>query len=210
MAFYLLRANYDAYIRRRLIHETKLEREANAFLAEAGKRGAGQAMNQALEVLNRVVKESAGPELRARIEDLCAKLFHSIGLQTSVEKYHASGAERGAILDFVDYPMNNRWWLEDEFQRIRAFSSEQEKVRRLDAIATWENPGPGSFYDNVGNAARSPHVLRAEADSDPGRRGRCAGRRLLAQEPDYRHEESNHGRLRTCPSDRRGRSRDTG
>jgi hypothetical protein len=164
----LLRANYDAYIRRRLIRESKLEQEANAILAEAGKRGADKAIDEALEVLNRAVKQPASPEVRARIEELCAKLFHSIGLQTSVEKYHASGEERGAILDFVDYPMNNRWWLEDEFKKIRALSPEGEKTRRLDVIARWENPGPGSFYDNVGNPAKSPHVLRAEADSEPG------------------------------------------
>jgi hypothetical protein len=40
-------------------------------------------------------------------------------MQTSVKKYNASGEERGAILDFLDYPLNNRWWLSDEFAKIR-------------------------------------------------------------------------------------------
>ena len=113
--------------------------------------------------------------MRTRIADLCERLFHSIGLQTSVPKYHASGAERGAILDFVDYPLNNRWWLEDEFQKIRAMTTDEEKRRRLHEIAQWENPGPGSFYDNPGNLAKSPHVVRADVSpatpssiSEPG------------------------------------------
>ena len=156
----LLRANYDAYIRRRLLNETKLESEANAILATAGRRGAGQAMGEAMDVLNRAVNQPASPDLRARIAGLCEELFRSIGLQTSVEKYYASGEERGAVLDFVDYPLNNRWWLEDEFQKIRQLGSEKEKIRRLNAIAAWEHPGPGSFYDNVGNASKSPHVVR--------------------------------------------------
>jgi len=164
-----VRACYDAYVRRRLVNETRLEEEANAILAEAGKRGADTAMDEAMAVLNRAVTAPVSPELRTRIVELCDKLFHSCGLQTSVEKYHADGSERGAILDFVDYPMNNRWWLEDEFKRIRGFSSETEKVQRLDLIATWEHPGPGSYYDDVGNTAKSPHVLRSEVVvTEPG------------------------------------------
>jgi hypothetical protein len=160
----LLRANYDAYIRRRLINETQLEADANAILATAAHREAGKAMTEAMDALNRAVNQPVSPELRARIVDLCEKLFHAIGLQTSVDKYYASGEERGAVLDFVDYPLNNRWWLEDEFRKIRELGTEQEKVRRLHEIATWEHPGPGSFYDNVGNASKSPHVARDETD----------------------------------------------
>ena len=161
----LLRAHYDAYVRHRIIAEQALEAEANACLAEAPAVGADAAMDAALRVLE---TPTCRPDLRARIETLCDDLFHSIGLQTSVEKYHASGAERGAVLDFVDYPLNNRWWLEDEFAKIRAMADEKAKCERLEIIRTWENPGPGSFYDDVGNVAKSPHVVRGEAlNTDP-------------------------------------------
>lgn len=158
----LLRANYDAYIRRRLIHETKLEAKADRILDEAEKRDPDRAMTEAMEVLNRALTQPVSVELKSRIVDLCERLFQSIGLQTSVKKYYASGEERGAVLDFIDYPLNNRWWLEDEFKRIRQLSSETEKKRRLRLIANWESPGPGSFYDNVGNMSKSPHVVRTE------------------------------------------------
>jgi hypothetical protein len=156
----LLRTNYDAYVRRRLIRETKLESEANRIMAGSGDPEA--AMTAAMNVLNRAVDQPTSPDVRARIADLCERLFRSIGLQTSVPKYHAIGAERGAILDFVDYPLNNRWWLEDEFRKVRAMGTDEEKRRRLREIATWENPGPGSFYDNPGNLSKSPHVVRAD------------------------------------------------
>jgi hypothetical protein len=164
----LLRANYDAFVRRRLIQDTKLEKEANAILAEAARRGPDQAMSAAMEVLNTAVRAPAGAELKERIAELCEMLFRSIGLQTSVAKYNASGAERGAVLDFVDNPLNNRWWLEDEFAKVRAMASEAERVRRLEEIARWENPGPGSFYDDLGNIAKSPRVVKGEGeDGDP-------------------------------------------
>ncbi len=161
----LLRANYDAYVRRRQFNEQRLESEANAVLLKS--TNPDEAIGQATEILNRVVAKPESPQLRTRIEDLCEKLFLSIGLQTSVKKYYASGEERGAILDFVDYPLNNRWWLEDEFQKIRQLPSDDEKKARLHAIATWEHPGPGSFYDVVGDIAKSPHAARTEPPREP-------------------------------------------
>jgi hypothetical protein len=169
----LLRANYDAFVRHRLIRETALECEANRIMAAGGDPEA--AMRAAAKVLHHAVYEPASPELRKRIFDLCEQLFHSIGLQTSVPKYHAIGAERGAVLDFVDYPLNNRWWLEDEFRRIHAMPSDADRRRRLGEIATWEAPGPGSFYDDVGNIAKSPHVVRAALDPSGGGSLREAG-----------------------------------
>jgi len=162
----LLRAVYDTYVRRRLLHETKLEEEANAVMANVPPGGASKAMDEALAVLNRASTQQAGRELRARIVDLCEKLFQSIGLQTSVEKYHASGAERGAVLDFIDNPLNNRWWLDDEFKKIRGWSDDQQQRARLAELAAWENPGRGSYYDDIGNEARSPHV-DGDAEQEP-------------------------------------------
>ncbi len=158
----LVRAEYDAYVRARLIQDTALEREANALLLRAETLGAGKAMEQATAVLNRAVAEPAAPELRARIVQLYDDLFRSIGLQSSVEKYQASGAERGASLDFIDMPLNNRWWLEDEFKKVAALGTEAEKTARLREIARWDNPGPGSFYDDIGNTANSPRIRRSE------------------------------------------------
>jgi hypothetical protein len=165
----LLRSTYDAYVRRRLLYETRLEGEANAALAKAREVGAENAMENAQQILQRATAEPAAPELRGRIVELCEALFKSIGLQTSVKKYQASGAERGAILDYIDYPMNNRWWLDDEFAKVRAIESEQAKVKRLEEICTWENPGPGSFYDNVGHILKSPHVARGKTGSATSR-----------------------------------------
>ncbi|MCC6486983.1 MAG: hypothetical protein IT364_05740 [Candidatus Hydrogenedentes bacterium] len=158
----LLRANYDAYVRHRLIHETALEEEANARMLEAASAGANYAMDAALAALQRADTEKVRPELRQRVEELCAALWKSIGFQTSVEKYQAIAPERGAVLDYVDYPLNNRWWLEDEIAKARGMATEEEKVAHLRMLAMWEHPGPGSFYDDIGNVAQSSHVIRSE------------------------------------------------
>jgi hypothetical protein len=163
----VLRAYYDAYTRKRLLRESHLEELANAALATAGKIGADTAMQRAMGILKQEPVDESLLEGRRRIEQLCEAVFDSIGLQTSVEKYHASGAERGACLDFVDYPLNNRWWLEDEFARIAAMPTESDKLARLEVIRTWETPGPGSFYDDLGNVLKSTHVIRGGNRSGP-------------------------------------------
>ncbi len=175
----LLRAYYDAYTRHRQLYESELEQEANRVLAAARERGAEVAMDATLAVLQRAFTQPIEKEWRARIGQLCAELFKSIKLQTSVPLYQASGYERGAVLDFVDHPLNNCWWLEDEFARICKLSTEADKLKQLELIRTWENPGPGSFYDEVGNIAKSPHVIRGEGLNTRSDDGKKSESRLL-------------------------------
>jgi hypothetical protein len=153
-----LRAVYDAYVRRRLLHERQLEAEANAALLGPDPK---QAIAHAHRTLDRW---PVALDLRARIEQLCEALFLSIGLQTSVEKYDASGAERGAVLDFINVPLNNRWWIEDELKKVEALADPQAQRARLKEIALWEQPGPGSFYDDIGHEEKSPRVDMGDED----------------------------------------------
>ncbi len=158
---YLLRANYDAWARNRGAFETLQEEKANNILLTAPQIGAAKAMEQALAVLETPLRNPFDTMLRRRVVNLCDTLFHSIGLQTSVKKYKASGEERGAVLDFIDYPLNNRWWLEDRFAAIKKLPAD-EQVGALTTIANWENPGLGGHYDDIGNVAKSTHSLRGE------------------------------------------------
>jgi len=154
----VMRSYYDTYVKRRKIYEQGLEKEANSILATAPATGSEAAMSKALELVSKADDQKVSPELRQKVFDYCEALNKSVGMQTSVKKYNASGAERGAILDFIDYPLNNRWWLADEFNKISSLKTEAEKLARLEIIRTWENPGPGSFYDNVGDLSKGSHV----------------------------------------------------
>ncbi|MHA8101571.1 hypothetical protein PQG46_07005 [Aquirufa nivalisilvae] len=161
----VMRAYYDTFIKRRKMYEQGLEKEANLILSQAKVLGSEKAMSLALEKVNQAVQRPAAPELRQKVVDYCEALYQSIGLQTSVAKYKASGAERGAILDFIDYPLNNRWWLEDEFAKIRKMADEAAKLERIHIIATWENPGPGSYYDNISDQLKGPRVKTKTEDA---------------------------------------------
>ncbi|WP_072994033.1 hypothetical protein [Pseudozobellia thermophila] len=160
----VMRAYYDAYIKERLAYEKGLETKANAVLARAREIGAEQAMEEALEHLEKAQTELVAQDLKQKVFEYAEALFRSIGAQTSVPKYKARSAERGAVLDFIDHPLNNRWWLEDEFEKIKKLASEEEKLARLEFIRTYEFPGEGSFYDNV-SSADAQHVISETDDA---------------------------------------------
>jgi hypothetical protein len=166
----LFRAYYDAYTRHRLIHEARAEVQALEKLRDGLTTiGTLQAMAAAESILDRAAATPVKPEWRARILELGDALFASIRMQLSVEKHKAIAVDRGASLDTLDFPLNNRPWLKQQFAKIRKFASDTERVSPLMEIAQWAEPGPGGFYDDLGNISRQPHLLPGlPFKDDPG------------------------------------------
>jgi hypothetical protein len=160
----LKRAYFDAFLKKRKAYEENLERKANLILADAGSLGSFKAMEEALAVVNKADTEPGYTELRQKVVDYFEALFHSIGLQSSVPKHQASASNR-APLDYIDHPLNNRWWLADEFEKIRQMPTEKERLERLEIIRTWEDPGTGSYYDNIQDISRGPRVTSTDRSS---------------------------------------------
>jgi hypothetical protein len=158
----LYRAYYDAYTRRRLIYETDLEHQAMDALRSAHEAGAERAMSQAEAILHKAVTERVAGDLRARDFELAEALFQSIRMQLSVARYKAIAVDRGATLDTIDAPLNNRLWLEQRFRELRAAASEGERLAGIDQILHWTDPGPGGFYDDLGDTTRQPHLVPSE------------------------------------------------
>ncbi len=160
----VMRAYYDAYIQDRLTYEKNLEIEAYKILANAKTIGADKAMKDALWLIQKADRKFVSQDLKQKVFQYAEDLFHSVGAQTSVQKYNASGGERGAVLDYIDHPLNNRWWLEDEFKKISEFKTEEEKLAKLEFIRTYEFPVEESFYDNI-SSADARHVTSETDDA---------------------------------------------
>jgi len=166
----LFRAYYDAYTRRRLVFETGLETQAMERLEHAPEVGALRAMDAAEVVLDSALDRSRSAGLRLRIHQLAEALFQSIGMQLSVSLYQAIAVDRGAMLDTLDFPLNNRAWLKEQFARIRKIEAEAERLKEIARIIDWTNPGPGGFYDDLGNISRQPHLVQdVPFANDPAR-----------------------------------------
>ncbi|MPZ19974.1 MAG: hypothetical protein GEV06_18970 [Luteitalea sp.] len=130
----LYRAYYDAYVRARLVIETAQEAEAVERLRAAKPIGSLAALAQAEAVLRRADAETPAEDWQRRVYALAEALYQSTRMQLSVEQYGAIGRERGATLDGVETPVNNRSWLYDQFSRVRVVyagdvSSNPPKVR---------------------------------------------------------------------------------
>jgi len=167
----LLRAYADGYVQARLKQEMPLLEQAYAILAKAPEMGADAAMEAAEAVLQQAAPAAAAPELRARILELAGMLHKSIRMQLSTELYGSSSPSRGALLDTMDNPLTDGAWLLVEFPKIREMATEQEKLARIDRLVNWEDPGPGGFYDDLGNHVngKQPHlVMEPGWEKDPG------------------------------------------
>jgi hypothetical protein len=164
----LYRAYFDATVRARLIHETSLEIAAMDALRTAPALGTATALAHAEEILTQTVTQPVASAWRLRTYQLAEALFQSIHMKLSVPLYRAIAQGRGASLDTFEYPLNNRAWLSARFAAIRQLDTEPARLAQVNQIINWTNPGPGGFYDDLGNATASPHLDRGlGAERDP-------------------------------------------
>ena len=89
-------------------------------------------MREAEELLDEAIANPVAPDLRARVFELGDMLFQSIRMQLSVERHKAIAVDRGATLDTIDEPLNNRLWLKRRFDEIRKLPSERDQLRESD------------------------------------------------------------------------------
>ena len=195
----LYRAYYDAYLRARLTDETVRERRAMERLSSASTAVTLPALAAAESELAVDPLARAGAPLRARVFELGEALFQSVRMQLSVPRYAAIDPGRGANLDLIDRPITNADWLRQRFAAIRALSAEPARRAAIDEILTWTSPGPGGFYDDLGDPANRPHLLPGDGfDKDPAffhtPRTGFAGRRNTPWRASwYRHAEALYG-----------------
>jgi hypothetical protein len=165
----LYRAYYDAYVQSRLLSENRQEEMAMAALKKAKRNwpltsaGSLKAMEEAQAILDADMRTADAREYRARAFELAEALFQSIHMQLSVDRYKAISIDRGASLDTIDYALNNRVWLENRFEQIRAMAAETDRIAKIDEILNWTDPGPGGFYDVLGLVNQRPHLLMGES-----------------------------------------------
>jgi hypothetical protein len=155
----LYRAYYDAHVRSRLLYESALEEQAMDQLRQARAKGSLVALTEAEQILDRAVHQPISLGWRTRMHQLAEALFQSVHMQLSVPLYRAQREVRGANLDGIDYPLNDRPWLKERFAEIRRAEQEDERLEAIDALLDWDNPGPGGFYDDLSVPSPQPRPI---------------------------------------------------
>lgn len=164
----LLRANYDAYIRRRLLHETDLELRAVSALEAAPKTGALPALAEAELILSLARTVPVAAKQRQACEEIAERLFQLIGAQSSVGKYQAIAWDRGAFMDDIDQPLNNAEWLLAHLDQAQQLTDEYSRLEVINQAIRRTDPGPGGYYDNLGSTSSWDRVvMRRSREEDP-------------------------------------------
>ncbi len=185
----LYRAYYDAFVRRRLLDENGQLARARDLLSRVWQLGwAGLPLDigdtppaypvnrldpnilldGAEQILNEPAIHPAGEVLRSRVSGLGYALFQSIRMQLAVERYQGEAVERAANLDTLDTPVSDVPWMRQQLAAIRNMTGANKQVQAIRDLLSRTNPGPGGFYDELGNVANRPHlVLGLGSVADP-------------------------------------------
>lgn len=164
----LLRAYYDAYIQRRLIHETALEAAAKEILENATEETSPAAIQKAKEILERATKEPVGAALKEKCLVLADSLFSSIGAQLTVAK-HGGVSGRGNFIDNIDMPLNDGLWLSDQLNAVEKLTDSVGRKNKITEILHRTDPGPGGFYDHFGTPESQTRIISNKTwAEDPG------------------------------------------
>ncbi len=155
----LYRAYSDAYIRERLLAETASQSRAYGELRRAADLGARAACRRALAIFDDAAAAARQGELRTRAYALAEALFQNIHVQLSVPRYGAQAVRRGASLDGLEYPLNDRLWLHERCAEIDGLATEPERLAAIEKVLQRTDPGPGGRYDNLGDAAEQAHLV---------------------------------------------------
>ena len=157
----LMRAYYDAYIKRRFIYETELEYRAKDELRLARMKGSLPVLAEVKAILLRAREQPVARDYKARCEQLADALFENIGSQLTVGKHKAISEDRGAFMDAIDAPLNDIQWLLLQCERIQQLEMEDERQAAIFHVLNRTNPGAGGYYDNLGS-------YRTASRLDPG------------------------------------------
>jgi hypothetical protein len=124
---------------------------------------------RAQAILEESITNPTAPQLRSRIVQLGEALFQSIHMQLAVERYAAEAVDRAANLDTLDTPVSDTMWMRRQILNIRPLAGANAQVAAIRALLSRMDPGPGGFYDELGNIANRPHLLTGPCfEKDPG------------------------------------------
>lgn len=175
----LYRAYYDDYIRSRLLEESSCLARARNILAAVHEIGwtaepleiggspsaappNGQDPALLLEQAQHELTEGDSYTTipaRERVKELGEALFQSIKMQLAVDRYQGEAVVRGTNLETLDYPVTNIAWFRAQIAAIQKISGPDEQISAIKQLLDRTNPGPGGFYDDLGDPANRPRLL---------------------------------------------------
>jgi hypothetical protein len=183
----MFRACCDAYVRQRLLFESGELARAKSLLGRIDDIGFASVpwgigavpakepangidpqnlIDGAKDILRRCATTQVAPALRTRIAELGYALLQSIHQQLAVERYAGEAVDRGAPLDTIDHPVTDGPYFQKQLGVVSKIEEEEEKIAAIRVLLDRTNPGPGGFYDELGNVGNRPHLVIEDVEGD--------------------------------------------
>lgn len=144
---YLQKGLLDKYFQLKLRIEQDKEHRVTAALVGAGDAGAKLAAATAI-----LAEPAESPEMAALREEA----------RVAGEAGDTLFGVRNVGYFSTDKPLTNLVWISKQIERALA-APETERGPILANILGYEDAGPGGFYDDAGNKARQPHMIKGES-----------------------------------------------
>ena len=175
----LYRAYYDAYVRGRLLEETARLQQAADVLSVVSEIGwaavaldtggtpspappNGQDPSVLIDQAERILMQPHHSPLRERVKELGEALFNTIRMQLAVQRYQGEAVNRAANLETLDYPVTDIAWFRAQMAAIKKMAEPNKQVEAIKQLLTRTDPGPGGFYDQLGDPQHRPHLITAK------------------------------------------------
>jgi len=147
-------------------------------LRQAEAKGSLGALRGAEDILDQAVNRPISLGWRTRLFQLAEALFQSVAMQLDTKLYKGQHETRGANLNGVDTPLNNRPWLKARFAEIQAMDSEPDRLAEIEKIVNYTNPGAGGRYTDLGNSVDLGPVIKGPGFAEDPAYLRSAMRRF--------------------------------
>ncbi len=166
---HLLRALYDYYQKERRIFEAVLEDEAMTALRSADIQTVDNRISDAVRILNKANTQRKNGALAGRINALSDLLFEHIGAQLTQTRHFACNWDRGAFVECLNIPLNDRRYILKCLETVKNAASAEEKLAAVDALTNRTNPGEGGFYTDCGTPESASRFENyGNRENDPG------------------------------------------
>ena len=183
----MFRACCDSYVRQRLLFESGELARAQSVLGRIEDFGFSSVpwgigakpaqepangidpqnfINEAIEILRKCSVTQVAPAVRTRISELGYALLQSIHHQLAVERFQGEAVDRGAPLDTIDHPVTDGPYFLKQLYKMNSLEGQEEKIEAIHFLLNRTNPGPGGFYDELGNVTNRPHLVIENAEGD--------------------------------------------
>lgn len=154
-----LMASYYYYICKRSVYEAEIEQDAFKVFDDTSLTA-----DEKIEKIFSVYKKqdtSPDSELKNFILALAKELNSLIGWRLTVDEYKAKNYSRGAFIDTLDLPLNNRIAVEATLKKLSGMS-EEEKTAGIDALRFRRFAGEGGKYISFGEKESMRYIEHAD------------------------------------------------